>query len=194
MGFGHPGHQTSSGKMSPFLLVIPEITPSFMKKQKCDCTCAWEGGEKGKGTELQAKKYLILQLLYCFHSTWFFGLAIKSEGFTLSEDLALNFSSELSLLAACQNKYVLGIWQGKEPRLQVHGIFFLFVCDLFVSFLKLLLERFSGIYLLQASGQGLQEKLCSAGFGVREACCLIWVPLLCVRDLLFVCCQDASGH
>lgn len=57
--------------------------------------------------------------------------------------------------------------------MQVHGIFFLFVCDLFVSFLKLLLERFSGIYLPQASGQGLQEKLCSAGFGVREACCLI---------------------
>lgn len=137
MGFGHPGHQTSSGKMSPFLLIIPEITPSFMKKQKCDCTCAWEGGEKGKGTELQAKKYLILQLLYCFHSTWFFGLAIKSEGFTLSEDLALNFSSELSLLAPCQNKYVLGIWQGKEPRLQVHGIFFclLVICLLvFLSF------------------------------------------------------------
>lgn len=50
---------------------------------------------------------------------------------------------------------------------------FFVVCDLFVSFLKLLLERFSGFYLLQASGQGLQEKLCSAGFGVREACCLI---------------------
>lgn len=27
-----------------------------------------------------------------------------------------------------------------------------------------------------------------------QACCLVWVPLFCVKDLLLVCCQDASGY
>lgn len=191
MGFGNPGHQTSSGKFHPFYWSFLK-SDAFIKKQKCDCTCAWEGGEKGKGTSSQKIFNITITLLLPLHLIFWASNQVRR--IYIIRRPGPHFSSELSLLAACQNKYVLGIWQGKEPRLQVRGIFFVVVCDLFVSFLKLLLERFSGIYLLQASGQGLQEKLCSAGFGVREACCLIWVPLLCVRDLLFVCCQDASGH
>lgn len=182
-------------KISPFLLIMPQIrcTAGFIKKQKCDSTCAWEGGEKGKGINLHAKIIFNITITLLLPHHFIFWASNQIRRIYIIRGPGPHFPSELSLLAACQDKHVLGIWQGKEPRLQVHGIF-LFVCDLLVSFLKLLLERFSGIYLLQASGQGLQEKLCSAGFGVREACCLIWVPLLCVRDLLFVCCQDASGH
>lgn len=90
-GFGHPGHQTSSGKFHPFYwsFLKSDAHLAFWRNRSVTAHVLGKGERKERA--LQAKKYLILPLLYCFHSTWFFGLAIKSEGFTLSEDLALIF-------------------------------------------------------------------------------------------------------
>lgn len=126
--------------MSPFLWIISQIrcTPSFIKKQKCDSTCAWEGGEEGKGTNLPAKIIFNITITLLLPLHLIFWASNQVRRIYIIRGPGPHFSSELSLLAAHQNKYVLGIWQGKEPRLQVHGIFFFFffvICLLvFLSF------------------------------------------------------------
>lgn len=120
-------------KISPFLLIMPQIrcTPSFTKKQKCDSTQAWEWGEKGKGTNLQDKIIFNITITSLLPFHLIFWASNQVRRIYIIRGPGHHFSSELSLLAACQNKYVLGIWQGKEWRLQVNGIFFCclwFVC------------------------------------------------------------------
>lgn len=78
-----------------------------MKKQKCDCTCAWEGGEKGKGTSSQKIFNITITLLLPLHLIFWASNQVRR--IYIIRRPGPHFSSELSLLAACQNKYVLGI-------------------------------------------------------------------------------------
>lgn len=176
--------QVISGKCPPFSWPFPEWAahPALENRRVwprvCDRTCARQGGEE-RGRKLQATWHLMLKLV----STPLDFRCWQWSQMDLHQQRTWpSLFSELPLLAACQNES----WAFNGARSQD--------CRFMDLFSKLLLEGFSGIYLLQASGQGSQEQLCSAGFGVTQACCLTWVPLFCVVHLLLVCCQDAPGY
>ena len=145
-------------------------TLRFKETDVCDCTRVREGGEKGRGTKSQARMASSIKITLLLELHLIFWASKQARRICRSRGPGFHFSSELSLLAEHQNMS----WAFDRATSQDYR-FMDFFCLWFVVgvFFKLLLERFSGIYLLQASGQGLHEKLCSAGFGFTQACCLI---------------------
>lgn len=130
---------SNAWNISPLLLLFPYIrcTPSIVKKDVCDCTCAWEGGEKGTGTELQARMAPNIKITLLFPLHLIFWTSNQPRRISISRGPGLRVSSETSLLATHQNtSWAFHRARSQDCRFRFMDVFCLWLVLLFLLLLE----------------------------------------------------------